>query len=288
MLQVADGAAGTPLAPRLAQVERVDRETADTVTLQVRAVDTEWAPFEPGQFDMLTALGIGEVPISVSGDPDDRVTRLYTIRGVGAVTQALTALRPGGHLGVRGPYGQPWPVAAAVGTDVLVIAGGLGLAPLRPAIHHLLAHRDRYGQVTVLYGARSPAEMLFVEEVQRWRRRGDVGVAVTVDAPSPPGAILTTWGGHVGVVTTLIPHVAIDPERVTALVCGPEVMMRFTVGALATQGVGSERIHVSLERSMACGVGLCGHCQLGPFFVCVDGPVMCQQHVGPWLAVREL
>lgn len=288
MLQVADGAAGTPLAPRLAQVERVDRETADTVTLQVRAVDTEWAPFEPGQFDMLTALGVGEVPISVSGDPDDRVTRLYTIRGVGAVTRALIALRPGAHLGVRGPYGQPWPVATAVGTDVLVIAGGLGLAPLRPAIHHLLAHRDRYGQVTVLYGARSPAEMLFVEEVQRWRRRGDVAVAVTVDAPSPPGAILTPWRGHVGVVTTLIPDAAIDPERVTALVCGPELMMRFTVGALATQGVGSERIHVSLERSMACGVGLCGHCQLGPFFVCVDGPVMCQQHVGPWLAVREL
>lgn len=276
------------LTPQLARVDRTDRETADTVTLHVRALDAEWPPFAPGQFDMLTAFGTGEVPISVSGDPNDRVMRQYTIRAVGAVTRALTALGPGAHLGVRGPYGTPWPVDVAVNTDVLVVAGGLGLAPLRPAIQHLLTYRDRYRRVTILYGARTPADMLFVDEVQRWRGRFDVDVAVTVDAPSPPPTATAPWRGRVGLVTTLIAPAVADPDRTTALVCGPEVMMRFTVRALADHGIASDRIHVSLERSMDCGVGLCGHCQLGPFFVCVDGPVMSQRRVGPWLVVREL
>ncbi len=286
MLPVSEAVAATPLAPRLTHVDRVERETADTVTLHVSAVDTELPPFAPGQFDMLSALGVGEVPISVSGDPDDRVTRQYTIRAVGAVTRALTSLRPGGVMGVRGPYGHPWPVEAAVGADVVVVAGGLGLAPLRPAIHHLLAHRDRYGRISILYGARSPDELLFADEMQRWQ--SDVDVAVTVDAPSAPGKAIPPWDGRVGVVTTLIPDALFDPHRATALVCGPEVMMRFTARALADQGVTGERVYVSLERSMACGVGLCGHCQLGPFFVCVDGPVLRHGLVGPWLAVREL
>lgn len=276
------------LIPRMAQVERVEHQTAGTVTLHVRSRDADWAPFAPGQFDMLTAVGVGEAPISVSGDPDDRVMRQYTIRAVGAVTRALTALGPGASIGVRGPYGQPWPVDAAVDTDVVVIAGGLGLAPLRPAIHHLLAHRDRYRRISILYGARSPDELLFADEVQRWRGRFDVDVAVTVDAPVGRGPTSAVWRGQVGLVTALIAGAVFDPDRVTALVSGPEVMMRFTVRTLADHGVGVDSVHVSLERSMACGVGLCGHCQLGPFFVCVDGPVMCQAHVGPWLAVREL
>ena len=280
--------AASALTPQLAQIERVDRETADTATLHVRALDADWPPFAPGQFDMLTAIGVGEVPISVSGDPNDRVMRQYTIRAVGAVTRALTSLGPGAHVGVRGPYGTPWPVDVAVTTDVLVIAGGLGLAPLRPAIHHLLAYRDRYRRVTILYGARTPDDMLFVDEVARWRSRFDVDVAVTVDAPSPPPTASAPWRGHVGLVTTLIPPAVTDPVRTTALVCGPEIMMRFTVRALADEGITADRIHVSLERSMDCGVGLCGHCQLGPFFVCVDGPVMSQRRVGPWLVVREL
>lgn len=277
-----------PLVPATCRVERVDRETADTVTLHVRALDADWAPFLPGQFDMLTAFGVGEVPISVSGDPNDRVMRQYTIRAVGAVTRALTGLGPGGQLGVRGPYGTPWPVDTAVAGDVLIVAGGLGLAPLRPAIHHVLAHRDRYAGVRILYGARTPDDMLFVDEVARWRGQFDIDVAVTVDAPSPPPTATAPWRGHVGLVTTLIPPAVTDPERTTAMVCGPEVMMRFTVRTLADQGVTADRTYVSLERSMACGVGLCGHCQLGPFFVCVDGPVMSQRRVGPWLVVRDL
>jgi NAD(P)H-flavin reductase len=277
-----------PLAPQLARVEEVEPQTADTVTLHVRTIGADWPPFAPGQFDMLSAIGVGEVPISISSDPDDRVMRQYTIRTVGAVTRALTALRPGDALGVRGPFGHPWPVETAVDTDVLVIGGGLGLAPLRPAIHHLLAHRARYGRIAVLYGARSPADLLFVDELQRWRGRLDLDVEVTVDAPTAPGASVPPWRGRVGVVTTLLPDVVVDPEAVTALVCGPEVMMRFIVHALVDRGVGADRIHVSLERSMACGVGLCGHCQLGPYFVCVDGPVLRHDRVGPWLAIREL
>ncbi len=288
MLPVAEAVVGSALVPRLANVERVETETDDTVTLHVRAVDAEWPRFAPGQFDMLTAIGVGEVPISVSGDPNDRVMRQYTIRSVGAVTRALTALLPGQAVGVRGPYGQPWPVETAVDTDVVVVAGGLGLAPLRPAIHHLLRHRERYGRVSILYGARSPSELLFVDELRRWRARFDLDVEVTVDAPSAPGMILPAWHGRVGVVTTLIDDALFDPARVTALVCGPEVMMRFTVRTLADHGVAGERVYVSLERSMACGVGLCGHCQLGPYFVCVDGPVLRHGRVAPWLGVREL
>lgn len=277
-----------PWAPRPATVERVQPQTADTVTLYVRTLDDDWAPFVPGQFDMLTALGVGEVPISVSGDPADRTVRQYTVRALGAVTRALTSLRPGEHLGVRGPYGRGWPVDTAVDTDVLVIAGGLGLAPLRPAIHHVLAHRERYRRVTILYGARSPDELLFADELHRWRGRFDVDVAVTVDAPTAPHGTGPAWRGHVGVVTTLVDGAVFDPDRATAMVCGPEVMMRFAVRALTDHGVGHERIYVSLERSMACGVGLCGHCQLGPFFICVDGPVLRHGRVAPWLEVRNL
>jgi NAD(P)H-flavin reductase len=276
------------LTPQLARVERVERETTDTATLHVRALAADWLPFAPGQFDMLTAPGVGEVPISVSGDPNDRVMRQYTIRAVGAVTRALTEIGPGAYLGVRGPYGQPWPVDGAIHTDVLLIAGGLGLAPLRPAIHHVLTHRNRYRRVSILYGARSPDDLLFVDELRRWRGRFDVDVEVTVDAPSPPATARSVWRGQVGLVTMLIPPAVIDPDRTTALVCGPEIMMRLTVRALADHGIDSDHIHVSLERSMDCGVGLCGHCQLGPFFVCVDGPVMSQRRVGPWLTVREV
>jgi NAD(P)H-flavin reductase len=276
------------LAPRLARVQAVERQTSDTMTLHARTMDADWPPFAPGQFDMLSAIGVGEVPISVSGDPEHRVMRQYTIRAVGAVTRALAALPPGAFLSVRGPYGQPWPVDAAVGTDVLIIAGGLGLAPLRPAIHHVLAHRERYGRITLLYGARSPADLLFVNELQQWRGRFDVNVEVTVDAPTAVGAAVPAWRGRVGVVTTLLSDAVTNPDAVTALVCGPELMIQLTVRALREQGIGEDRIHVSLERAMACGVGLCGHCQLGPFFICVDGPVLRHDRIGPWLAIREL
>jgi NAD(P)H-flavin reductase len=256
------------------------QETADTWTLELEG--TAPLEFEPGQFTMLGAAGCGEVPISISGDPGDPRRLVHTVRAVGAATEAICAAVPGRVLGVRGPFGRPWPVDAVEGADVVVVAGGIGLAPLRPAVLYALAHRDAYASVCLLVGARTPGDLLYTPELERWRGRFDVEVGVTVDSAE------TDWHGRVGVVTRLIPGAAFDPAAATALVVGPELMMRFTVAALLERGVAKERIHVSLERNMRCGVGHCGHCQLGPMLICRDGPVFPYDAVEPLLEVREL
>jgi NAD(P)H-flavin reductase len=255
------------------------RETHDTWTLALEPVGMPVDPFEPGQFAMLYAFGAGEVPISVSGGQGPLV---HTVRAVGAVTEALCALVPGAAVGIRGPYGVGWPMALAEGRDVVVVAGGIGLAPVRPVIYQLLANRERYGDVTILYGGRSPEELLYVEELERWRSRFDVTLDVTVDT-APAG-----WHGRVGVVTTLISRATFDPGNAIAMMCGPEVMMRFVAGALRDRGMPDDSIWLSLERSMKCAVGHCGHCQLGPLFVCKDGPVARLDRVERLLGVREL
>jgi NAD(P)H-flavin reductase len=183
---------------------------------------------------------------------------------------------------VRGPYGTPWPVESAEGSDVVFVAGGLGLAPLRPAIYHVLARREHYGRVVILYGTRSPSDILFRNEVERWRRRLDLEVLVTVDRAD------AAWRGDVGVVPRLIARAGFDPHSAVAMVCGPEVMMRFTANALQAAGVGSERIYLSMERNMKCAIGLCGHCQFGPDFVCKDGPVMRYDRIADIMTVREI
>ena len=254
------------------------QETHDSWTLELEpAGGGALEPLAPGQFAMIYTFGKGEVPISVS-----RLPQIHTIRAVGTVSAALCDARPGDVLGVRGPFGTAWPVEAAEGTDVVVLAGGIGLAPLRPAIDHVLAHRERYGNVVVLYGGRSPEELLYTAELERWRGRFDVEVGVTVDQAA------AGWRGRVGLVTTLVPGATFDPEHTVALLCGPEVMMRFAAAALIERGVAAEAIHVSLERSMKCAIRLCGHCQLGPEFVCHDGPVFTWDRVEPLLRVREL
>jgi NAD(P)H-flavin reductase len=226
---------------------------------------------------MLYAFGVGEVPISVSGSP-----LVQTVRAVGPVTRALCASRPGTVVGVRGPFGTSWPVDQTKGRDVLIVAGGVGLPPVRPALEHVLAHRGDYGRVTLLYGARTPEDLVFARELERWRSRLDVDVDVTVDAATGG------WRGKVGVVTTLISRAAIDPDETAAFVVGPEVMMRFTARALLDLGLSPDRIWLSMERSMRCGVGLCGHCQYGPYLVCRDGAVFQYPAIEPYLAVREL
>ena len=254
------------------------RETHDSWTLELEpAGDAAVEPFAPGQIAMLYAFGKGEVPISVSALP-----LVHTIRAVGTVSAALCDAHPGAVLGVRGPFGTAWPVEAAEGADVVVLTGGIGLAPLRPVVHHLLAHRERYGNVVVLYGGRSPEELLYTAELERWRGRFDVQVEVAVDQAD------AGWRGRVGVVTTLVPKADFDPDHTVAMICGPEVMMRFAVAALQDRGVRAEAIHVSLERSMKCAIGLCGHCQLGPAFICKDGPVFRWDAVEALLRVREL
>lgn len=258
------------------------RDLADTVTL---TVDTNghFPEFTPGQFNMLYAFGVGEVPISISGDSDARTNSLvHTVRSVGAVTQALCALDEGDTVGVRGPYGNTWPVEKAEGEDVLIVAGGLGLAPLRPAILRILTNRERYGRVTLLYGARTPEEILYAKQLQNWRGRFDVEVEVTVDRAT------LGWRGNVGVVVPLITRVTIDPEDTIAFVCGPEIMMRFSALELTNAGIPADRMYVSMERNMKCGVGLCGHCQLGPYFICKDGPVFSYDRVSTFMSMGEV
>ena len=261
------------------------QETHDTWTLRLERIAADGpaaGAFAPGQFSMLYAFGAGEVPISVSAVEDGGATLVHTVRAVGATTRAICASRPGNVLGVRGPFGTPWPLAAASDHDVVLVAGGIGLAPLRPVVRALLAHPERFRRVSVLIGGRSPAELPYAEEIEAWRARPGVSVEVTVDA-APEG-----WTGRVGVVTRLLPGAAFDPERTVAMMCGPEVMMRFAAAALRERGVPARNIWLSLERSMKCAVGHCGHCQLGPVFVCKDGPVFNGDAVDPLLRVPEL
>jgi NAD(P)H-flavin reductase len=271
-----------PMLPRPYRVERVHRELRDTWTLTLTPADAQMPPFAPGQFNMLYAFGIGEIPLSISGDPARTGTLVHTIRAVGAVSQALCALKPQAAVGVRGPFGSAWPLGACEGRDVLVIAGGIGLAPLRPIVYQLLAGRERYGRVALLYGSRTPSDLLYRSELERWRARGRLDVLVTVDRGTPE------WSGSVGVVTKLIDRATFDAANAVALVCGPEIMMRFTAAGVLKCGVTADRVFVSLERNMQCAVALCGHCQYGPVLVCRDGPVFRYDRLAGLLSYREI
>jgi NAD(P)H-flavin reductase len=276
----ATAAPAAALVPRPHRIRRRRRETADTFTLELEGDGTPG--FLPGQFNMLYVFGTGEVPISMSGDPGRAGTLVHTTRAVGPVTRAMIGLRAGAAVGVRGPFGTPWPLDAAVGNDVVLVAGGIGLAPLRPLIYAIAARRREFGRVVLLYGVRSPPELLFRRELERWPRTAGVEVSVTVDRAT------RDWSGHVGVVTTLVRHAITAPARTTAFVCGPEIMMRFAAGALGDRGVPETALYVSMERNMKCAVGFCGHCQLGPSFVCKDGPVFPWPRVRGLLSIREL
>ncbi|HEX7536389.1 MAG TPA: FAD/NAD(P)-binding protein [Dermatophilaceae bacterium] len=269
------------MVPRLFRLADRRQDTADTFTMMLEPTDGVSLDFIPGQFTMLSAFGVGEVPISVSSAATVDGPLQHTIRDVGAVTHALSHTPIGDLVGVRGPYGTGWNVADAEGRDVVLVAGGIGLAPLRPAVLEVLRHRQRYGRVVLLYGTRSPEDLLFTDELRGWENLG-VEVLVTVDYGTP------TWQGRVGLVTTLIKRAGFDPRASMALVCGPEVMMRFTAAALIERGVRPELVRVSLERNMRCGVGLCGHCQYRELFICLDGPVLPFDQVTGLLGIREL
>jgi len=251
------------------------------LTLRLDPADGVPLRFEPGQYTMLGILGIGEVPISISGDPHAPEVLQHTVRDVGGVTHALVHARPGALLDVRGPYGRGWSVLDGAGGDVVFVAGGIGLAPLRPALLDVIEHRARFGRVVVLYGTRSPSDLLYRAELDDWRA-ADIEVAVTVDYGPP------RYSGRVGLVTALIPRAGFDPGRTLALVCGPEVMMRFAASALVARGVPADRVRLSMERNMKCGVGLCGHCQLRELFICIDGPVLPFAQLESLLQVRQL
>jgi NAD(P)H-flavin reductase len=271
------------MAPRPFRVRRSRRESHDVVTLEAEPVDGGAFAFAPGQFNMLYLFGHGEAAISISGDPATPQVLVHTVRAVGSLTNALCALGKDQVFGARGPFGSGWPVREAAGGDLVIVAGGVGLPPLRPVLYDVLAHRDRYRRVALLYGARTPGDLLYQREVARWRGRFDVLVEATVDA-----APTASWRGHVGVVTTLLGRAEFDPADTTVMVCGPEIMMRFAIADVTARGVAADRIYLSMERNMKCAIGFCGHCQFGPTFVCRDGPVFRYDRVAAWLRVREL
>jgi NAD(P)H-flavin reductase len=269
-----------PMVPRPFRVLSVRQDTHDTFTLALEPVDGVPLRFAPGQFTMLGAFGVGEAPISVSGDPAAGSPLEHTIRDVGGVTHSMVTATAGNVLSVRGPYGVGWDVRDGIGRDLVIVAGGIGLAPLRSAVLDVLAHRASYGEVVLLYGARTPSEQLYPGELEDWQARG-IEVAVTVDRAEPG------WPGRVGLVTALIPAARFDPARALALVCGPEVMMRFVAAALVDTGMAAGQVRISMERNMECGIGLCGHCQLREYFICTDGPVFGYDTIAGLITLRE-
>jgi NAD(P)H-flavin reductase len=271
------------MRPHVYGIRHVRTETDDTFTVELTPANgTGVMSFAPGQFNMVYIPGVGEIPISISGDPANQRRLLHTTLAVGSVTHAMRQLSAGDVIGVRGPFGVGWPVEAADGKDVVIVAGGIGLAPLRPALYRLLAERQRYGKVVLLYGTRTPADLLFRRELELWKARLDMEVFVTVDRANG------RWHGNVGVVTTLIPKAPFNRLHTIAMICGPEVMMRFTAMKLEERGVPADSIYVSLERNMKCGIGLCGHCQCGSTFICKDGPVYRYDRVKQLFATREV
>jgi len=259
------------LTPEWATVVATRRETADTVTLTVETDED----FQPGQFHMLTAFGVGECPISHSGHPKIGGVHEHTVRQAGAVSKALVGLTPGDTVGIRGAYGVGWPMDELRGEDVVIIAGGIGLAPLRPVVLAIESDPGAYGRASLLIGARTPGDIPFAADIERWKASSALDTFVTVDHADDG------WKGPVGVVTRLLGPADVDRGAI-ALLCGPEIMMRFAAGDLLALGFDPARIYVSLERNMECGVGVCGHCQLGEIFVCRDGPVL------PWTKAERL
>ncbi|MGA8593304.1 MAG: FAD/NAD(P)-binding protein [Bryobacteraceae bacterium] len=267
-----------PMCPLPARISEVVRETHDTYTLTAMAADGVSLPsFLPGQFSMVCEYGAGEVPISISGDAEIAGQLIYTIRAVGKVTEALVRHKPGDYIGIRGSFGTAWPVEAARGRDVLLIAGGIGLAPLRPVISHIARHRSDYGRFILLYGARTPKDLLFRKQLRAWSTLPETEILVTVDCAD------SKWRGHVGVVTKLFDFAALWPDRTIAMTCGPEIMMRFVIRALRDKNFETGQIHLSMERNMKCAIGFCGHCQMGPFFICKDGPVFAYPRIERWI-----
>lgn len=269
------------MAPVSYRVRSKVVENADSVTLVLEPVDVELPHPLPGEFMMLYAFGVGEVAISTSGIASDGALT-HTIRAVGAVSAALCAAEPGMTLGVRGPFGTSWGLAEAAGRDLVIVAGGVGLAPLRPVLLGALDNRDRYGRVVLIAGARSQRDFLYASEIAAWQSDSRMETHVTVDVP------IQGWAGETGLVTEPIRKLQLNPARTTAFLCGPEPMMRFGAQALIGKGMAESDIRVSLERNMQCGIGWCGHCQLGQLLLCRDGPVVGYDVARPLLEIEEL
>jgi len=275
--------ASDPMLPIRHRIRQLRDETGDAFTLEIEPINAgNRCSFVPGQFNMLYVFGVGEVPISISSDPVADKSLEHTTRVVGLVTSAMRQLKHGDIIGVRGPFGNHWPLAGAIGRDVVIVADGIGLAPLRPALYQLIANREKYRRIVLVYGSRAPEDLLYRDELEQWRDKSDLEIYVTVDRAS------TDWRGNVGIVSTLLARAPFDPSNVVAMVCGPEVMMRFAVIELLKRGVTPDRTHVFVQRNMKCAIGFCGHCQYGPHFICKDGPIFRFDAVEPIFGKAEL
>jgi len=284
MTPLLDRSTHNPWVAHSARIEDICSEVPGVATYDLAFDNPDVASdyrFEPGQFNMLYLPGYGESAISISSDPSRQGTLSHTIRVAGNVTQAIARKNRGDHIAVRGPFGSSWPVDSYRGNDVVIACGGIGLAPLRPAIYHILNHRAEYGRVILLYGARTPKDLLYTSEYDAWRDKG-LEVEVTVDIGD------SDWRGHVGVVPVLFYRLRLQAKQTVVMTCGPEIMMRFVVFEALARRVHPEDIFVSLERNMSCAMGFCGHCQFGPHFVCKDGPVFDFQQVAPFFNLEDL
>ncbi len=273
-----------PMVPFLMKIRKTSWETNDifTILLEHDEDNRKTFRFKPGQFNMLYAFGQGEAAISICSDSSKDTSIAHTIHRVGYVTSALSALKKGDVIGVRGPFGSSWPVDEAKGKDVVIVAGGIGLAPLRPAIYYIFRHRKNYGRVILLYGARTARDILYRVELEEWTRKHKIEILTTVDRSD------SSWRGNVGVVTELFSYIKLEPNSTFAMVCGPEVMMKYSIDELKSKGVPKHNIYLSMERNMKCAIGFCGHCQYGANFICKDGPVFNFSHVKRIFDIREL
>lgn len=274
---------GPTRGPRWAEIIAVTNETSDVSTYRLKFADPALQAsyrFLPGQFNMVYLPGIGEAAISISSDAADHTSIGHTVRFVGNVTRAISGLKVGDVVGLRGPFGTSWPVTEIVGKDVFISCGGVGLPPLRPVIYHIMHNREKYGKVTLLYGARNTHELMYTAEYESWRS-AQIDVELTVDRGDE------NWTGRVGVAPMWFYHFRIDPRKTVVLTCGPEIMIRFVIYEALARRIPLESIFVSMERNMKCGQGSCGHCQLGPYFVCKDGPVFRFDALQPFFNVEE-
>lgn len=272
----------SPLPVAASVVDRV-QESPTLVTLRLRLADDslhDQYRFEPGQFNMLYLFGVGEVPITITSDPDNRQWIDHTIRSVGRVTNRLVELQPGAALGFRGPFGRGWPLAEVAGRDIVFITGGLGCAPVVGAINYVAARRQQYGKINIMQGVKHANDLIWQERYDQWRQLPDTRVILAADVGTP------IWPWHIGLVTELYDQLDYDPARTTVMMCGPEGMMHAVVKYMSDQGISSDHIWLSMERNMQCAVGLCGHCQFGPHFVCRQGPVFNYSQLQPYFGIR--
>jgi NAD(P)H-flavin reductase len=278
------GYANKLLLPHWAQIVEIIPETEGITTFHFRFTDPEVQAryrFEPGQFNMIYLPGFGESAISMSSDmASANGLVIHTIRHVGNVTKAIGQLKVGDVVGLRGPFGTSWPLKQVEGMNLVIACGGLGLPPLRGALYHIIHNRDKYGQVTLLYGARTPKDLMFTTEYETWQAT-DIDVHITVDRGDE------NWTGRVGVVPMWFYNLRLDPRNTAALTCGPEIMMRFVIYETLARRIPAELIFVSLERNMRCGQGACGHCQIGPYFICKDGAVFPYSALEKFFNVEE-